>query len=188
MEQRAALPTVSAGSVGSIDLPLLTSALEASWDHLTSYRGAARPGNPAYGQCYPTSRIVQWFYPEYEIAKGEVWTGTSIEQHFWNVRGVGEHTAWIDLSWKQFPTGSVVRHYDLLDRNSLGDSEPARERCALLLRRVLFHLGISSSQTLGSSIKRRLSTRSAKRLSGRRRPKSDIDTETVHACMRSFPI
>ena len=71
----------------NVELPALMRALEASWDHLTSYMWETRPDNPAYGQCYPTSRVVQWFYPEYEIAKGDVWTGASVEQHFWNVRG-----------------------------------------------------------------------------------------------------
>jgi hypothetical protein len=143
MEQRPAFSIARPGSIGSVDLPILTLALEASWDHLTSYQGAIRPGNPAYGQCYPTSRVVQWFYPEYEIAKGEVWTGTSVEQHFWNVRGIGEHAEWMDLSWKQFPAGSVVRQFSLLDRTSLGDSERTKERCALLLQRVLSYLGKS---------------------------------------------
>jgi hypothetical protein len=127
--------------MGSIDLPVLTLALEASWDSLTSYQGATRPGNPAYGQCYPTSRVVQWFYPEYKIAKGEVWTGASIEMHFWNVRGIGKEAEWIDLSWKQFPAGSVVQSFCLLDRDSLGDSERTKERCDLLLQRVLSRLG-----------------------------------------------
>jgi hypothetical protein len=141
MDQRPAFLSGRLASIGTIDLPVLTLALEASWGSLTSYRGATRPGNPAYGQCYPTSRVVQWFYPEYEIAKGEVWTGASIEQHFWNVRGAGKDAEWIDLSWKQFPAGSVVRQFSLLDRNSLGDSERAKERCALLLQRVLSYLG-----------------------------------------------
>lgn len=144
MEQREAFSIARRGSIGSIDLPILTLALEDSWDHLTSYQGATRPGNPAYGQCYPTSRVVQWFYPECEIAKGEVSTGARFEQHFWNVRGIGEHAEWIDLSWKQFPAGSVVRHFSLLDRNSLGDSERAKDRCALLLQRVLSYLGRSA--------------------------------------------
>jgi hypothetical protein len=144
MDQRPAFLSGRFASIGSIDLPVLTLALEASWDSFTSYQGATRPGNPAYGQCYPTSRVVQWFYPEYEIAKGEVWTGARIEQHFWNVRGAGEDAEWIDLSWKQFPAGSVVRQFSLLDRNSLGDSERAKERCALLLQRVLSYLGSSA--------------------------------------------
>jgi hypothetical protein len=143
MEQRCALSIVTPGPLGSVDLQSLTRALEASWDHLTSYQGAIRPGNPAFGQCYPTSRVVQWFYPEYDIAKGNVWTGASVEEHFWNVRGAGEAAEWLDLSWRQFPAGSVVRDFLLLDRNSLGDSERAKERCALLLRRVLSHLGIN---------------------------------------------
>ena len=124
----------------NVELPALTRALEASWDHLTSYMGETRPDNPAYGQCYPTSRVVQWFYPEYEIVKGDVWTGASVEQHFWNVRVQDANAEWLDLSWKQFPVGSAVRHFVLLDRNSLGDSERARARCALLLDRVLAHL------------------------------------------------
>ncbi len=123
-----------------IDPSTLARALEASWDHETAYQGVTRPGNPAYGQCYPTSRIVQWFYPQYEIAKGEVWTGSGIEHHFWNVCGVGADAAWLDLSWSQFPPGSVVRHFTLLDRDKLGDSAGTVERCALLLRRVLSHL------------------------------------------------
>jgi hypothetical protein len=47
---------------------------------------------------------------------------------------------WIELSWKQFPPGSVVQKYQILDRHSLGDSPATVERCDLLLRRVLAHL------------------------------------------------
>jgi hypothetical protein len=86
-----------------IDLASLAAAIEASWDHRTAYQGITRPGNPAFGQCYPTSRVVQFFYPETEIARGDVWTGSSTECHFWNVRGSGDEAEWIDLSWKQFP-------------------------------------------------------------------------------------
>ena len=83
---------------------------------------------------------MQWFYPEYEIAKGLVWTGSTAEQHFWNVRGAGEGADVLDLSWDQFPPGSVVRDFVLLDRNALGDSPETVERCELLLHRVLSHL------------------------------------------------
>lgn len=99
-----------------------------------------QPGNPAFGQCYPTSRVVQFFYPDTEIACGDVWTGSSTECHFWNIRGSGPQAEWIDLSWRQFPPGSVVQRFELLDRRRLGDSPPTVERCALLLRRVLAHL------------------------------------------------
>jgi hypothetical protein len=121
-------------------LPRLAAALEASWDRRTAYGGVAQPGNPALGQCYPTARVVQFFYPETEIACGEVWTGSTTECHFWNVRGSGPQAEWIDLSWQQFPPGSVVRHFKLLDRHRLGDSPHTLERCTLLLRRVLAHL------------------------------------------------
>lgn len=120
--------------------PDLARAVKASWDGQTAYQGIVVPGNPAFGQCYPTSRVVQWFYPEYEIAKGEVWTGTSIETHFWNARGSDVKIEWLDLSWEQFPPGSVVQHYVTLDRSALNDSESTTERCRLLLERVLSHL------------------------------------------------
>ena len=119
------------------DLASLAAALEASWDHRTSYGGVTEPGNPALGQCYPTARVVQYFHPETDIACGEVWTGATTECHFWNVRGA----EWIDLSWQQFPPGSIVRDFKLLDRDRPADSPPTVERCALLLRRVLAHLG-----------------------------------------------
>lgn len=118
----------------------LASALEASWDSRTAYGGVVQPGNPAYGQCYPTARVVQWFYPEYEIAKGQVWTGASLEDHFWNVRGNGREAERLDLSWQQFPRGSVVRRFVLLDRRAVVDSAATVERCALLLQRVLLYL------------------------------------------------
>ncbi len=123
-----------------VDLDRLAAALEASWDLQTAYRGVTKPGNPAFGQCYPTSRVVQFFYPDFEIARGEVWTGSGTECHFWNVRGSGDEAEQIDLSWKQFPPGSIVQGFELLDRRLLGDSPPTIERCTLLLRRVLSHL------------------------------------------------
>ena len=122
------------------DFGRLIEAVEASWDHRTAYRGLTQPGNRAFGQCYPTSRVVQFFYPEVEIARGEVWTGSGIECHFWNVRGSGDDARWIDLTWTQFPPGSVVRRFELLDRALLADSPPTVERCELLLRRVFAHL------------------------------------------------
>ena len=71
------------------------------------------------------------------FACGDVWTGLGTERHFWNVRGSGEDSEWIDLSWKKFPTGSVVQQYRVLDCRSLGDRPETVERCALLLSRVL---------------------------------------------------
>ena len=116
-----------------IDLARLRAALEASWDERTSYLAAVRPGNPAYGQCYPTSRVVQHFLPDFEIACGEVDTGAGIETHFWNVRpGDG---AQIDLSWQQFPPGSKVVTFRLIDRGA-PDTPGTVARCELLRERV----------------------------------------------------
>ena len=125
------------GPNSRIDVARLKEAIEQSWDHRTAYQGVTRPDNPAYGQCYPTSRVVQHFYPEAEIACGDVWTCQGTERHFWNVIGTGDDASWIDLSLQQFPPGSVVKTYEILDRNALGDSPPTVERCALLLRRVM---------------------------------------------------
>ena len=124
----------------TVDVSTLEQALVACWDHQTAYRGVTRPGNRAFGQCYPTARVMQWFYPEYEIAKGEVWTGSAIECHFWNARAGNDDAHQLDLSWQQFPAGSVVLNYTLLDRRQLDDSDATVKRCALLLQRVLSYL------------------------------------------------
>lgn len=122
----------------------LREALAASWDNQTSYQAAQQAGNPALGQCYPTSRVVQHYYPATEIIKGKVWTGTSEEIHFWNGLPVGDDWYHIDLSWQQFPVGSVVREFAVLDRHTLGDSAPTLQRCALLLNRVEDYLAQTS--------------------------------------------
>jgi hypothetical protein len=114
----------------------LREALEASWDRQTAYGAVEQAGNPALGQCYPTSRVVQRYYPATEIIKGKVWTGESEEVHFWNALSVGDDWYHIDLSWQQFPAGSVVQEFVVLDRQDSGDSEATIQRCALLLMRV----------------------------------------------------
>lgn len=123
-----------------IDLLRLREALEASWDEKTSYLAVKEAGNPAIGQCYPTSRVIQHFFPETEIAKGKVWNGKEIETHFWNVLKVMNDLYYIDFTWQQFPPGSKVREYTILDRNQLGDSEPTVKRCELLLERATNYL------------------------------------------------
>ena len=55
-----------------VDLPHLREALEASWGEKTSYLAAKKAGNPSLGQCYPTPRVIQHFFPETEIVKGKV--------------------------------------------------------------------------------------------------------------------
>jgi hypothetical protein len=122
-----------------VSLDRLRPAVEAGWDERTAYQGATRPGNPAFGQCYPTARVVQWFDPALEIACGDVVTGAGAECHFWNVRA-GDPPEHIDLSWQQFPPGSRVERFELLDRTMLGDSPPTTARCGLLLQRALTQL------------------------------------------------
>jgi hypothetical protein len=125
---------------GGVSLTRLETAIQASWDERTAYLGANCPSNPALGQCYPTSRVVQWFFPEFEIAYGEVDTGRAIEAHFWNVDPTEDPAVHVDFTWQQFPPGSFVRQFRLLDRTALGDSEPTVERCRLLLQGVLDRL------------------------------------------------
>ena len=60
----------------------LLEALEFSWKYDTASLQVFEEGNPALGQCYPTSRVIQFFFPDVEITEGEVWTGKSLEKHF----------------------------------------------------------------------------------------------------------
>jgi hypothetical protein len=127
-----------------VDLLRLQDALEASWSAETSYRGVARPGNPAYGQCYPTARVVQYFFPEAEVVEGEVWTGPDVEAHFWNLVAHDGALVHVDLSWSQFPTGSSVRAYTIRDRATFGDGPETVRRVETLLGGVTarLHAGI----------------------------------------------
>ena len=129
-----------------INLDQIREALEASWDEKTSYQMALREGNPAFGQCYPTSRVIQFFFPEVEIVEGEIWTGKRTEKHFWNLLltdGVERH---IDLTWQQFPDGTEVKNWKVRERESLGDSQETVDRVALLFERVNYHISLQNQQ------------------------------------------
>ena len=119
-----------------MDLLTMQQALAASWDAQTAYRGATQSGNPAFGQCYPTARVVQQFLPDAEIVEGKVWTGSRLECHFWNVIEQHGILCHIDLTWAQFPAGSTVQAFRIRGRNTLADSEPTIERVRLLRARV----------------------------------------------------
>ena len=127
-----------------IDLTELRKALEKSWDRHTSYLGVVESNNPALGQCYPTSRVIQAFLPDAEIVEGEVWAGTAAEKHFWNLLLVNGNIRHIDFTWQQFPAGSVVKKYKIRDRATLGDGPETIARVELLLDRVNRHLQIKS--------------------------------------------
>jgi hypothetical protein len=132
----------------------LRDALEASWSAETSYRGVTRAGHPAYGQCYPTARVVQRYFPETDIAEGEVWTGVDIEAHFWNVVERAGTLFSLDLSWSQFPLGSSVRTYAIRDRSTLGDSPETVRRVAILLDRVAGWLETANGAATNSTGRR----------------------------------
>ncbi len=114
----------------------LREAIEASWGPDTAYLHISEDGNPALGNCYTTSRIIQHYYPEMEIVEGQVWTGVGLEKHFWNTLITDNNEFHIDLTWKQFPPGSVVKEYAVRDRETLGDSKVTLIRVDLLLDRV----------------------------------------------------
>jgi len=122
-------------------LSALASALRASWDAQTAYQGRFNPENPAAGQCYPTARVVQWFYPDLEVVHGEVRTGTALERHFWNAPMGSGGAERVDLSWEQFPPGATIARFDFLRTGASADSQGTHARCLLLLRRVTRHLG-----------------------------------------------
>ena len=122
----------------------LREALAASWDKRTAYLEVEQVDNPALGQCYPTSRVVQHYYPETEIIKGKVWTGKTLDIHFWNGCRIGDDWYHIDLSWQQFPAGSIIQEFAIVERQELNDSEATVQRCALLLKRVDDYLNARS--------------------------------------------
>jgi hypothetical protein len=129
----------------NVSLAKLRSALEVSWDRRTAHLQAHQPGNPALGQCYPSARLVQWFFPSFEIASGRVETGSSLEWHFWNIDPAADPARHVDLTWQQFAEGSKVVQFEILDRHALNDSRPTIERCQLLLERVLMQLGATAA-------------------------------------------
>lgn len=119
-----------------MDLLQLRQAIEVSWDEKTSHLAVKQDDNPALGQCYPTSWLVQQYFPEMEIVKGRVWNGQEEETHFWNVLEADSKKYDIDLTWQQFPHGSYVMSYEVLDRKNLSDGPGTVKRCSILKERV----------------------------------------------------
>lgn len=126
--------------MSNVTMLRLREAIEASWGADTAYLQVQQDGNPELGNCYPTARVVQYFFPQTEIIEGQVWTGVAIEKHFWNLLTSDGNECHIDLTWQQFPPGSVVKEYKVRDRKTLGDSEPTIKRVETLLARVSKHL------------------------------------------------
>jgi hypothetical protein len=132
---------------GKLDMDFmlrLREALEASWDSQTSYGSLVRNNNPAFGQCYPTSRVVQRYFPQMAILEGIVCNGENEDVHFWNAVEFDFGWYHIDLTWQQFPAGSRVREFSFLDQKKIVDSSLTKRRCALLLNRVEKHLNKAS--------------------------------------------
>lgn len=128
-----------------VSLSELRLALQASWAPDTAYLGVHQPGNPALGQCYPTSRVVQWFFPAFEIATGQVRVGSTLEAHFWNIDPAQDGARHVDLTWQQFPAGAEIAHFRIIDRTALNDSAPTIARCELLLERVLTRMEFANA-------------------------------------------
>ncbi len=119
-----------------VDMPLLREALEASWKPDTAYMKVQEKGNPAYGQCYPTSKVVQIFFPKTKIVVGEVWTSKRMEKHFWNILEKDGSVYHIDFTWQQFPKGSKIKSYEILDQDKNKDGLVTVNRVKTLLNRV----------------------------------------------------
>lgn len=115
-------------------------ALENSWRPDTAYNEVAEEGNPSKGQCYPTSRVLQSYFPELIVVKGKVDTGNGIEGHFWNMYESGEVMHHIDFTWQQFPRGSKVLQFRKLKAEELEDSDHTIWRCETLKDRCAEYL------------------------------------------------
>lgn len=123
-----------------VDLSWLGRALEHAWQPDTAYQEVVVEGNPAYGQCYPTARLVQLLLPEAELVHGWVRTGDRLDEHYWNQLS-GHRPIDIDLTWQQFGYGAEVVECKILDRSFLNDSAATLRRCDLLHTRMLDALG-----------------------------------------------
>lgn len=115
-------------------------AIEASWGADTAYKNISEPDNPSKGNCYASSRVLQYFFPELDIAKGIVWTGQASEKHYWNVLMNNGQYYHIDLTWQQFPHGSIVEEYVICNRRSFADNTATKQRVAILLERTQAYL------------------------------------------------
>ncbi len=127
-------------STTNVDMLNLRQALESSWKPDTAHLNVKEKGNSALGQCYPSSRVVQYFLPESEIVEGRVLTHAGIEKHFWNAIKVNGILIYIDLTWQQFPPNSTVEFREIRDRANLNDSKQTTARIDLLLDRVKRYL------------------------------------------------
>lgn len=130
----------------STDMLALRRAIEAAWQPDTAYHFVEEPGNPGLGQCYVTSRVVQYYFPDAELAEGQVVTPTGNEWHFWNVFPNSGQELHLDLTWQQFPSGSFVKDWKIRPRHTYNDSPPTVERFERLLQRVQHHLDAANSQ------------------------------------------
>ena len=119
-----------------VDMLQLRQAIEASWQSDTAYQHVEEKGNPALGQCYVTSRVIQNYFPDAEIVEGEVQTSGGIEKHFWNLFKTDSQELHLDLTWQQFPPGSTVKTWKIRARNTLDNSQDAVDRVDRLLNKV----------------------------------------------------
>jgi hypothetical protein len=102
--------------------------IQAAWSRDTSYwPDKWSPENRASGQCAVTALLVQ------DLVGGDIWRGwVDGQPHYWN-RADGEP---IDLTWEQFPGGSVRRIDVPVNRLILLSDEGTRRRYELLSERA----------------------------------------------------
>lgn len=119
-----------------LNLTTLRHAIEASWSEETAYHNVLEVGNPSFGQCLPTSFVINHFFPEIQMVCGKVLIDNKIEEHYWNALMMNDNFYHIDLTWQQFPIGSKVLEFEIFDFNSLAKNSSAYKRSHLLLNRV----------------------------------------------------
>lgn len=111
----------------------LREALEHSWDKETAYSVENYENHdPAWGQCAVTACVV-YNYFKCALIKGKVtMPDGSTTSHYWNnIDGVD-----VDLTWRQFPVGSVVSERKTADFYDLMENEWTNQRFRRLLGRV----------------------------------------------------
>lgn len=130
------------------DMLALRRAIEATWQPDTAFGQVSKPGNPALGHCYDSSRVVQHYFPDADIVEGRVITPHGEEKHFWNILKTGDAVIHVDMTWQQFPHGSYVKSWFVRDRATLNDSPATVQRIELVLQRVQQNLQHASPDLL----------------------------------------
>jgi hypothetical protein len=104
--------------VAAIDRSAVIDAIRSSWCAATIAEGDWDTGNPARGQCEPSS-FVAWRYLGGDLVLGRVLVGgEQVEHHYWN-RINGQD---LDLTQEQFGPEHIVEELRVLPNDFLTEN------------------------------------------------------------------